>query len=105
MNKKHIIITLIILIITTGTFFIYLPKIKELQIKNEINKANYCSINSDCQDAGGKCPFGCYIFVNKNEVEKTSKLINSYNSNCVYDCVGNITPICKNNKCVANNLN
>lgn len=101
MNKKIIfgVCILIILII----IFLFLPKSQEEQIKSEIDKANYCELNSDCVDAGGKCPFGCYVFVNKNEVEKISKLIEEYYSKCVYGCVGNISAYCENRKCVEAN--
>lgn len=100
MNKKITIgiILFIILIIGISIFFAF-PKIKESNIKSAIEKVNYCEVDSDCADAGGKCPFGCYAYVNKNEVEQISKLIQSYDSNCVYDCVMCPTAICENNKC------
>lgn len=61
MNKKSTIIVMlfIILVITISTI-LALPKIKESNIKSEIEKANYCEVDSDCVDAGSKCPFGCY---------------------------------------------
>lgn len=71
----------------------------ESDIKSAIEKANYCEIDSDCIDAGGKCPFGCYNYVNKNEVNQISKLLKSYNSKCIYGCVSPPTAICENNKC------
>ncbi len=94
---KKIIILSIILIIALG-YFIY-PKIQELTIKQRINKANYCEVDSDCVDAGGKCPFGCWVYVNKNEVTKISELIYNFESNCVYDCVNCPTAVCLDKKC------
>jgi len=100
MNKKIItgFVVLAVLIITISIFLLF-PKIKELNIKSEIEKANYCEVESDCVNVGAKCPFGCYIYVNKNEVEQISKLIQSYNSNCIYSCILCPTVICDNNKC------
>ena|SRR3989338_5127630 len=70
-------------------------------IQQEIVKANYCETNEDCVSAGGQCPFGCYIYVNKNEVSRIKNLISSYKSNCIYDCMYCPTVECKNNKCEA----
>jgi len=100
MKKKiafgFIVFTICLLIIISFTAF---PKIKELKIKSAIEKANYCKIDSDCVDAGGKCPFGCYVYVNKNEVNNISKLLESFNSKCVYGCVSCPAATCENNKC------
>jgi hypothetical protein len=100
MNKKKLIgISIFFLIFIGGTLFFVSPKIKEANIKTAIKEANYCKINSDCVDAGGKCPFGCFVYVNKNEVNKISKLIKSYKSNCIYGCFSKSTVICENKKC------
>jgi hypothetical protein len=100
MNKKIlIIISFLILLIVSISIFFLLPKSKEVSIKSAIEKANYCEVDFDCVDAGGKCPFGCYVYVNKNEVEKITELIQLYTSNCVYDCVSNSLVVCENKKC------
>jgi hypothetical protein len=99
MNKKIIILILAVLIIITSIFLIF-PKIQESNIRTSIEKANYCEIDSDCIDAGGKCPFGCFVYVNKNEVEKISNLIQSYDSKCIYGCVLESNVKCENNKCI-----
>ncbi|MBN2881259.1 hypothetical protein JXM83_04360 [Candidatus Woesearchaeota archaeon] len=69
-------------------------------IKNKINDSNYCETKDDCVDLGGKCPFDCYIYVNKNEVEKIRPLVESYESNCVYDCVYCPDVTCTGEKCI-----
>ena len=100
MNKKITIgIIIFIIIIITVSIFLAFPKIKESNIESVIEKANYCEVDSDCVDAGGKCPFGCYVYVNKNKVEQISQLIQSYDSKCIYGCVSNPTVICENKKC------
>lgn len=96
--KKIIIISVIVLIIIS--VFLSYPKIKESYIKNEIKLANYCDIDSDCVDAGGKCPFGCYVYVNKNEVERISSLIGLSDPKCVYGCLLCEEVKCENNKCI-----
>ncbi|NCC71551.1 hypothetical protein EOM09_08320 [bacterium] len=102
MNKKikiGLIIFIFLILFSISILFFLEPKIKISQINYEIKKANYCEIDSDCINAGGKCPFGCYIYINKNEFEKISKLISNYESNCVYDCINCEKAICENNKC------
>ncbi|KKR22004.1 MAG: hypothetical protein UT48_C0001G0017 [Parcubacteria group bacterium GW2011_GWE2_39_37] len=89
------------IILTIFILYLILPKAKESIIKAEIQKANYCQIDADCIDAGGKCPFGCYNYVNKDRVLEISKKIETYTSKCVYGCISCPTAKCSNNKCVA----
>jgi hypothetical protein len=74
---------------------------KESNIKQEIEKAKHCDEDLDCVDAGGECPFGCYAYVNKNEVDRIRQLIGSFDSKCVYDCISCPTAVCENKKCMA----
>ena len=101
MKKKNtlwVIILIVLVILVIAGFFLY-PKIEKAVIESQIEKANYCDVYSDCVDAGGKCPFGCWVYVNKNEVSKISELINSFDSRCVYGCLSCPTASCENNKC------
>ena len=72
----------------------------ENNIKEKITQANYCNSDDDCFFIGSKCPFGCYIYVNKAEGDRIKELIEGFNSNCVYGCVQSYGVECKNNKCV-----
>ena len=72
----------------------------ENQIKEQINQANYCNSEEDCVYVGSKCPFGCYIYVNEAEANRITKLIDEFDSKCVYGCVQSYGAECKNNKCV-----
>ena len=99
MRKITIGIIIFILLALTISIFFTFPKIQELKIKSEIKRANYCDIDSDCADAGGKCPFGCWVYVNRNEANRISELINSFDSRCVYGCVLCPMAVCKDNKC------
>lgn len=72
-------------------------------IKKEIAKANYCQTTSDCQMvAVSKCPFGCYVHVNKNEASRIETLLNKYQSNCAYSCIEYPGVSCVSNTCQVN---
>lgn len=73
---------------------------KEQYIKKEINEANYCQVVSDCQMVTeSKCPFGCYVFVNKNESTRIGELLEEYESNCAYSCIEFKGVECVSNSC------
>ncbi len=98
--KKIIIFSLVGLVILAIVLIsIFGLSRSKSSIKNEIEKANYCDTKEDCVYAGGKCPFGCYVYVNKNEVNKIQNIIASFKSNCIYDCMYCPEVECKNNKC------
>lgn len=72
-------------------------------IKKEITKANYCQTNDDCKMvAVSKCPFGCYVHVNKNEASRIETLLNKYESNCAYSCIEYPGVSCVANTCQLN---
>ncbi|MFA5484986.1 MAG: hypothetical protein WC260_01930 [Candidatus Pacearchaeota archaeon] len=96
--NKNLVIKFALIFLILSLFFTQ-SSLTELIIKSKINKANYCDIASDCVDVGGKCPFGCYIYVNKGEFNKISELVNSYKSKCVYGCISCQEVDCINNKC------
>lgn len=100
-SEKKITAALLIIIAVSSAPLIASQKIKELYIKHEIKEANYCQVDSDCKDAGNKCPFGCSAYVNKNEAARINRLINSFHSNCIYGCLlcANLNIKCENNKC------
>lgn len=100
-KKYYFIILLALLFLVVGGIYLAWPKIQENKIKAEIEKANYCSIDSDCVDIGGKCPFGCYIYVNRNEAERISQLVESFESKCVYGCVSCSQLTCAEGRCRA----
>ena len=72
---------------------------------SEIDKANYCNTKSDCVNIGNHCPFGCYIYVNKDQAERISGLIDDYinaqEARCEYGCLPCNNFICNKNKCEA----
>lgn len=101
-DKKLGIVLLIFGLVTIAIAgsMIYLDE--ESKVQREIADANYCEAKSDCVDAGGKCPFGCYVFVNKNEAERIGNLIENYESTCTYSCIALESFDCVDNKCVTN---
>jgi len=105
-KKKTIFIALIIVILAILiSAFLVKDKIKAAYIVKEIRKSNYCQIDSDCVDAfagtGGQCPFGCHAFVNKGDAERIKRLVDSFNSTCVYQCMYCPTTRCENGICTA----
>ena len=100
MYKKILVFTIIILTAIALVASVF-PKLKERNINSRVEKANYCNVDTDCLDAGGKCPFGCYNYVNKDSANEISRLIESFDSRCVYGCLSCPTAICENNKCKA----
>lgn len=101
-NKK-IIFILLAIIIVLAALLVFQGKMKKIYIKNQIKKANYCQVDSDCQDAfagtGGHCPFGCYAYVNKSEAGRIKYLIDSFESTCVYGCAYCPTAKCDKGRC------
>lgn len=78
-----------------------LPEISQEEfIQGQIDKANYCSVKEDCVLAESKCPFGCNIFVNKNELGRINKLISEYKQKCNLSCAPLKYHNCDENKCV-----
>ena len=73
----------------------------ETKINNAIGDANYCETKDDCKLIGSKCPFGCYIYVNGVEAGRISKLVDSYESRCIYQCIQCTDVACVDNKCQA----
>ena len=63
-------------------------ELSEDDIKARIDAANYCTVASDCVNVGSKCPFGCAIIVNAAEADEIEALVDDYDSNCMYDCMG-----------------
>jgi len=97
MDKRYIAIIAILLILLAIAAF-FNPR-SEGYIKREIDKANYCSAKEDCVDVGGQCPFGCYVFVNKNEAQRIGAMITSFESTCVYSCMALKDFDCISGKC------
>lgn len=67
--------------------------------------ANYCTKNDDCTILSVGCPFGCGSYINKKEKESLMEHASLYSRNkncsdCMYDCVAPVKPVCENNRCV-----
>lgn len=100
MDRKTIIIVTAALLIVLSIFILSSRSaIYEFYIESEIEKANYCETEDDCVDAGSKCPFGCYNYVNKAEAERISGLLGSFDSDCIYDCAFCADVRCVDHKC------
>lgn len=71
-------------------------------IREEINKANYCENDNDCAPVGGTCPFACAdTYVNKNEANRIQEMIDNLEGQCVHDCPNCNDVKCEQNRCIA----
>lgn len=85
-----ILIWLAAAVIMTAGGVYYISRHKEFteaDIRTAIMGANHCRIKSDCAPINAKCPFGCNIFVHKNEVERINEMLDVFPSSCVYSCI------------------
>src|SRR3989344_5380887 len=83
-----LLLVLFVLGVSLIWFFFFSGSAREDRIKTAIAEANYCETAADCQMAAqSACPFGCYIYVNKNEAARIGALIAGYESRCAYSCV------------------
>jgi len=76
------------------------PLLTEDEITTQINSANYCATRDDCAVVDGKCPFGCHLFVNKNEAQAIAGIIQSYKQACILTCTAYKDYNCAAGKCV-----
>ncbi|MGM0439305.1 MAG: hypothetical protein ACQEP3_02640 [Patescibacteria group bacterium] len=97
MNKKYIWLLIGLIVIALGIFAYNFPP--EAYVSWKLEKANYCEVKEDCVNLGDKCPFGCYIYVNENEEKEMKKLLDSFESKCVYGCEQCLEVECASGKC------
>jgi len=101
-HTKTITWGILAVVIIGVLLLIFLPNTTEPYIKNQIEKANYCEVKEDCiLVAQGKCPFGCYVYVNKDKADTITELIEAYvpRNTCEYSCLQCLDVECKDNKC------
>ncbi|PIQ77341.1 hypothetical protein COV82_05030 [Candidatus Peregrinibacteria bacterium CG11_big_fil_rev_8_21_14_0_20_46_8] len=100
---KYLLITIGIVLIAVSILTLPLPggKKSEASIKRTIQNAQYCTTKADCVQVESKCPFGCWVFVNKKEASNIQTLIDSYESRCIYSCIELQGYDCINNRCEA----
>ena len=78
--------------------------VSEKEVTQEVLRANYCTVDSDCVLVNFGCPFNCGSYVNKGtDIERLSGLVSDYLStatNCIPSCPPFVSPACSNGKCV-----
>ncbi len=102
MKRKFIYsVFLIFFIFLSVLFLIFRENIVNLYAEKQINtlieSSKFCMVDSDCVLLSSKCPFDCYISVNKNHSKLIQEKIESFDSNCVYGCI-----MCSSSKCIDN---
>ncbi|MBD3260505.1 MAG: hypothetical protein GF334_02310 [Candidatus Altiarchaeales archaeon] len=77
----------------------------EKLIWRQIESANYCETDSHCVLAYYDCPFGCGVYINKDETAKLSVITEVYDFltpvDCVYGCINQPIPECLSGRCAA----
>ncbi|MBR9677506.1 hypothetical protein GOV04_05170 [Candidatus Woesearchaeota archaeon] len=73
--------------------------VTDIELKELIAQANNCKTRDDCQLLGNKCPFGCYVYVNKDKAEKLQPLFDTYKTTCDYACAPSSGVSCNDKKC------
>ena len=66
----------------------------------EVGKANYCTVPSDCVLPATKCPLGCYNLVNKEKQADINALVKQFKQTCYQTCSQLNDANCVGNKCV-----
>lgn len=100
MKKYYYSLGLLLIIIGSISLY-FLINDQETKIRKEIELANYCEVQDDCVVVNSKCPFDCFVFVNKNESSRISELIDSYPSKCIYGCIAVVPELdCVEGKCI-----
>lgn len=73
--------------------------VNEIDLRNEIERANYCETREDCTRVDAPCPFGCNVYVNFADGERIQALLDSFGSTCEYRCQVCESVECRNNQC------
>jgi hypothetical protein len=71
----------------------------EASLRQALEEANRCEEASDCMWIGSKCPFGCEIYVHKDEAETMKTLVDGFDSTCVYGCIQTFGVDCVEKQC------
>ncbi len=76
------------------------PKTPE-EISEKLSSAKACSSKNDCISIGSKCPFGCGLAVRKDRANEIQRIVEGYESDCVYKCRAVAGVDCLQGKCVS----
>lgn len=99
MKKLLIIIGALIALTAIISIIVYRVPLEEKYIRFQIKGAGYCTDRFDCTAVKSSCPFGCNIYVNRDEKEKVQDLIDTAPRKCEYRCPVAEEIICKQNRC------
>lgn len=119
--KTLILLSILLILISLFLVLCFECPIKEYQLTKEMEKANYCNIDPDCEEINPKlCFYRTYLdypfLVNENEKERIENMIKVFEKDCK-ETLGkcgweplpglNVTLIyiCENKKCVSKSVN
>jgi len=73
------------------------------EIKDLLDRYNYCETDDDCAYIAWECPFGCYVPLYKDFADIAWKVVENYfdinGKSCVYSCLYMDKVVCENYKC------
>jgi len=72
---------------------------KRNSIKNQIKQYADCESDADCEVIDSKCPFGCYVAVNRDKLDEIKKNIEEYPNECENSCRLKRGTKCEDKKC------
>lgn len=107
MNKWHIAVIVALLTITATVLFVIYRQSRGSSVlealRVDVDRANYCAVDSDCSPLGPICPFGCGLVVNRNERQRILDEIRAapIRFDCyqkMYKCRNDL-PVCNAGKC------
>lgn len=107
MKKWHIAVIAVFVMVLASVLFGLYRQSKGTSVidalRQDIDRANYCAIDSDCSPLGPVCPFGCGLFVNRNERQRILDKIKAAPItfdcyNMMYKCRSDL-PVCVDRKC------
>ncbi len=90
---------LLLFIVTFGALSLAACASEEQIIERAIEQANHCETKEDCTYVGSVCPFGCTIYVHRDEAERIQPMIENFQSDCVYDCARTYGVECVEEQC------
>ena len=105
-NNVIFVVLVVVVIVTVVLIAINQNKTEKTakeQIDQEIEKANYCNIKEDCNLLDSST-FGCFVYVNTNDISRINTLIKDYNKKNNVEsggCIAVVTyPKCEGGKCI-----
>lgn len=105
MDSRRIVFYSVCCLVFTVILLFVWSLFAEKFILRQIESANYCEVDSDCVLGQYGCPFGCGVYINKDESTKLGFITGVYDFltpvDCIYDCISPPLSECRSGRCAA----